>query len=299
MRRNMNYYNEIKNKLIDNEIYSKIKDYSKERHKIVTYFEIGKLLNEAGGKYGDNIVDKYSKMLVREVGKKYNKRTLFRMKQFYIIFSDEKVSTMWTQLTWSHVRLLFSLDFNSINYYIKIIISQSLSVRELEYRLKINEFERLSEETKNKLIIEEAENVIDFIKNPIVIKNKYNYKIVSEKVLKNLILEDIEFFMRELGDSFCFIGSEYKIKIGDTYNYIDLLLYNIKYKCYVVVELKVTELKKEHTGQIMIYMNYIDKNIKTFDENKTVGIIICKKDNKYIIEFCTDERIISRRYELI
>ena len=95
----MNYYNEIKNKLIDNEIYSKIKDYSKERHKIVTYFEIGKLLNEAGGKYGDNIVDKYSRMLVREVGKKYNKRTLFRMKQFYIIFSDEKVSTMWTQLT--------------------------------------------------------------------------------------------------------------------------------------------------------------------------------------------------------
>ena len=126
----MNYYNEIKNKLIDNEIYSKIKDYSKERHKIVTYFEIGKLLNEAGGKYGDNIVDKYSRMLVREVGKKYNKRTLFRMKQFYIIFSDEKVSTMWTQLTWSHVRLLFSLDFNSINYYIKIIISQSLSVRD-------------------------------------------------------------------------------------------------------------------------------------------------------------------------
>lgn len=295
----MNYYNEIKNKLIDNEIYSKIKDYSKERHKIVTYFEIGKLLNEAGGKYGDNIVDKYSRMLVREVGKKYNKRTLFRMKQFYIIFSDEKVSTMWTQLTWSHVRLLFSLDFNSINYYIKIIISQSLSVRELEYRLKINEFERLSEETKNKLIIKEAENVIDFIKNPIVIKNKYNYKIVSEKVLKNLILEDIEFFMRELGDSFCFIGSEYPIKIGSRYNYIDLLLYNIKYKCYVVVELKVTELKKEHTGQIMIYMNYIDKNIKTFDENKTVGIIICKKDNKYVIEFCTDERIISRRYELI
>ena len=295
----MNYYNEIKNKLIDNEIYSKIKDYSKERHKIVTYFEIGKLLNEAGGKYGDNIVDKYSRMLVREVGKKYNKRTLFRMKQFYIIFSDEKVSTLWTQLTWSHVRLLFSLDFNSINYYIKIIISQSLSVRELEYRLKINEFERLSEETKNKLIIKEAENVIDLIKNPIVIKNKYNYKIVSEKVLKNLILEDIEFFMRELGDSFCFIGSEYKIKIGDTYNYIDLLLYNIKYKCYVVVELKVTELKKEHTGQIMIYMNYIDKNIKTFDENKTVGIIICKKDNKYVIKFCTDERIIARRYELI
>ena len=95
----MNYYNEIKNKLIDSEIYSKVKDYSKERHKVITYFEIGKLLTEAGGKYGDNIVEEYSKKLVVEVGKKYNKRTLFRMKQFYTMFSDEKVSTLSTKLS--------------------------------------------------------------------------------------------------------------------------------------------------------------------------------------------------------
>ena len=87
--------------------------------------------------------------------------------------------------------------------------------------------------------------------------------------------------------------------MGDRHNYIDLLLYNIKYKCYVVVELKITELKKEHTGQIMTYMNYIDKNIKTIEENKTVGIIICKRDNKYVIEFCSDDRIIAREYELV
>lgn len=98
----MNYYNEIKSKLIDNEVYSKVKDYSKERHKVITYFEIGKLLNEAGGKYGDNIIGEYFKKLVIEVGKKYSKRTLFRMKQFYIVFSNEKVSTLSTQLTWSH-----------------------------------------------------------------------------------------------------------------------------------------------------------------------------------------------------
>lgn len=76
----MNYYNEIKNKLIDNEVYSKVKDYSKERYKVITYYEIGKLLNEAGGKYGDNIIGEYSKMLVVEVGKKYNRSTLFRMR---------------------------------------------------------------------------------------------------------------------------------------------------------------------------------------------------------------------------
>ena len=116
----MNYYNEIKNKLIDNEVYSKVKDYSKERHKVITYFEIGRLLTEAGGKYGDNVIDEYSQKLVVEVGKKYNRRTLFRMKQLYNIFSNEKVSTLWTQLTWSHLRLLFSLETDSMNYYIKI-----------------------------------------------------------------------------------------------------------------------------------------------------------------------------------
>ena len=98
----MNYYEEIKNKIIDNEIYSKVKDYSKERNTVNTYFEIGRLLTEAGGKYGDNIIEEYSKKLVIEVGKKYNRRTLFRMKQFYKVFNDEKVSTLSTQLTWSH-----------------------------------------------------------------------------------------------------------------------------------------------------------------------------------------------------
>ena len=94
----MDYYSNIKHKLLDNEIYSRVKDYSKERHKVITYFEIGKLLNEASGKYGEKIIEEYSKKLMIEVGEKYNKRTLFRMKQFYNIFRNEKVSTLLTQL---------------------------------------------------------------------------------------------------------------------------------------------------------------------------------------------------------
>lgn len=132
-----------------------------------------------------------------------------------------------------------------------------------------------------------------------MIKNNNKYDIFSEKVLQKLILEDISSFLEELGESFTFIKNEYKIKINGRYNYIDLLLYNIKYKCYVVIELKVTELKKEHTGQIMTYMNYIDKNVKTIEENSTVGIIICKQDNEYVIKYCSDDRIIAREYELI
>jgi predicted nuclease of restriction endonuclease-like (RecB) superfamily len=296
---NMNYYNEIKNKIIDNEVYSKVKDYSKERHKVITYFEIGKLLNEAGGKYGDNIIDEYSKKLIVEVGKKYNRRTLFRMKQFYNIFYNPKVSTMWTQLTWSHLRLLFNLEVDSMNYYIQTIINKHLSVRELEFKIKANEYERLRIETKDKLIIEDKIEVKDLVPNPILIRNKNNMEIVTEKALHYLILEDIVSFMKELGNSFSFIGSEYKIKIGDRNHYIDLLLFNIKYNCYVVVELKVTEFKVEYISQVQKYMNYIDINIKEVSNNDTIGILICKRENKFVIEYCSDERIAVREYELV
>jgi len=296
----MNYYNEIKNKLIDNEVYSRVKDYSKERHKVITYFEIGKLLNEAGGKYGDNIIDEYSKKLVIEVGKKYNRRTLFRMKQFYNMFSDEKVSPMATQLTWSHYSELLSIkDINIVMYYIDITINNNLSKRELRGRIKNKEYERLPIEAKNKLINSEKIEVKDLVPNPILIKNKNNIEIITERILQKLILEDIESFMNELGNSFSFIGSEYKIRLDNTFNYIDLLLFNIEYNCYVVIELKVTELKKEHIGQIQVYMNYVDDNLRKINQDKTIGIIICKQDNKYVIKYCSDDRIIAREYELV
>ncbi len=296
----MNYYNEIKNKLIDDEVYSKIKDYSKERHKVITYFEIGKLLTEAGGKYGDNIIDEYSKKLVVEVGKKYNRRTLFRMKQFYNMFKDEKVSPVATQLTWSHYSELLSIkDINKLTYYINIAINNNLSKRELRERIKSNEYERLPIETKNKLIDESRVEVKDLVLNPILIRNKNNIEIITEKALHHLILEDIESFMKELGNSFSFIGSEYKIKIGDRNHYIDLLFFNIKYNCYVVVELKITEFKVEYISQVQKYMNYIDKNIKEVSNNNTMGILICKRENRFVIEYCSDDRIIVRIYELV
>ena len=168
----------------------------------------------------------------------------------------------------------------------------------MRLRIKSNEYERLPEETKNKLIQKEETSITDYVKNPIKIKNT-NYEIITEKVLQKLILEDIENFLKELGDAFCFIASEYKIKLGNTYNYIDLLLFNIDFNCCTVIELKITELKKEHIGQIQVYMNYIDESIKKINHNKTIGIIICLEDNKYIIKYCSDMRIIAREYELV
>ena len=299
-RSNMNYYNEIKNKLIDNEIYSKIKDYSKEKHTLLTHYEVGKLLLEAGTKYGDDIIGNYSKKLSVEVNKKYNSRTLRRMRQLYQFFEDQKWSPVGTKLSISHIRQLFVLnDSNEINYYASQIEKRNLSKRQLEEIIKKEEYRRLPESTKNKLILKDKIEVKDLVPNPILISNKNNIEIVTEKALHNLILEDIESFMKELGNSFSFIGSEYKIKIGDRNHYIDLLLFNIKYNCYVVIELKVTEFKVEYISQVQKYMNYIDKNIKEISNNNTMGILICKRENKFVIEYCSDERIAVREYEMV
>ena len=215
-------------------------------------------------------------------------------------YKFQKVQSITANLSWGHwIELLSIKDINKIKYYIKQSEELSLTTRQLRERIKSKEYERLDESTKNKLINNEESLVVDFVKNPILIKNSNNHTEISEKVLQKLILEDVSSFMKELGNNFSFIDSEYKIKLGDRYNYIDLLLFNIEFNCYVVVELKVTELKKEHIGQIQVYMNYIDNNLKRINQDKTIGIIICRKDNKYVIEYCSDERIIAREYELV
>ncbi len=298
----MNYYNEIRNKLIDNEVYKRVKDYSKNRNEISTYYEVGRLLIEAQGgenraKYGDGLIKEYSERLTKDLGKKYSITSLKYMRMFYILY--EKSPTLSDQLTWSHYKEILKFnDINEINYYISIIESYNLSVRELRERIKNKEYQRLDDNAKLKLINKEEVNVSDFIKNPIVIKNKYNYDIenISEKMLQRLILEDIPSFLKELGDGFSFIENEYKIKIGDIYNYIDLLLFNYIYNCFIVIELKVCELKKEHIGQIEVYMNYIDKHIKSINQDKTIGIIISRRDNHYYIEYSSDNKIYTRDY---
>ena len=301
----MNYYNEIKKELIDNEVYKKIKDYSKNKYELERYYNVGKLLVEAQGgearaKYGDGLIKEYSQKLILDVGKKYNERTLRRIRQFYILFKNEKWSTLSTKLSWSHyTELLIIKDINKVNYYIKLINAQNLSVRELRSKIKSNEYERLNNNVKLKLINREGENIVDKIKYPIMLKNIYDTNIITEKMLKDIILENIDHFLNELGTGFCYIGNEYKIKLGDRYNYIDLLLFNIEFNCYVVVELKVTELKKEHIGQVMLYMNYIDEHIKKINHNKTIGIIICKDNNEYVVRYCYNNNIYETTYELV
>ena len=300
----MNYYNETKKEVLNNEVYKKAKDYSKNRSDLMTYYNVGRLIVEAQGgetksKYGDRIIRDYSKRLTLELGKGYSSTNLKYMRQFYLFQNGQPVVD---HLSWSHYTILMSLkDINKINYYLLQIKMNNLSKRELIEKIKSNEYERLDEETKIKLKEKKVEvkyEVQDFIKHPVVIKNKYNAEEISERYLKQMILEDLDQFLLQLGLGFTYVGNEYKIKIGDRYNYIDLLLFNYKYNCFVVVELKVTEFKAEHIGQIKKYMNYVDKNLKTVNQDRTIGIVICKKDNEFLIQYCSDDRIFRTTFEI-
>ena len=263
----MNYYNEIKNKLIDNEVYKRVKDYSKNRNDLNTYYEVGKLLIEAQGgeeraKYGDRLIKEYSERLYNELGKKYDITTLKRYRQFYL--KIEKGAALRHQLSWTHYRELLTLDnINELNYYVEITIEQNLSYRQLREKIKTKEYKRLDNNTKLKLINKEKLDIKDNIKNPIAIHNKNNLdkENISEKVLQRLILEDIPSFLKELGTGFSFIENEYKIKIGSTYN-------------------------------------YIDRHIKSINQDKTIGIIISRRNNNYYIEYSSDKRILTREYIL-
>ena len=295
----MNYYDEIKEKLLKNEIYANVKDYSKERNKVLTYFEVGKLLSEAGKEYGKNIIGSYADKLVNDVGKKYNERYLRYMRQFYEMTLEIKWNPMGSILSWSHYKVLLPLkNVDEIKYYIDVCEKRNLTKRELESLIKSKEYERLSEETKNKLVTNEELSLPDLVPNPILIKTEINQEKMTEYALKQSILNNLDNFLTQLGNGFSYIGNEYKMKVGNNYNYIDLLLYNFKYKCFVVIELNVTELKKEHIGQIQVYMNYIDKNVKDVSDDKTIGIIICAKNNQFIIEYCSDERIFAREFKI-
>ena len=294
----MNYYNEIKNELINNEINRQVKNYSINKSDLNTYYNVGKMLSEAGKHYGEGIIREYSRRLQIDIGKGYGVSNLKRMRQFYYMI--EKGVAMPHQLSWSHVLSLLPMNnIDEINYYIELSIRYNLPYRELRKKIQNKEYKRLPKKIKNKLTITKRDEIEDLIKNPIVIRNTSNYEIISEKILQKLILEDIPSFLKELGPGFTFIDNEYRAKIGDRYNYIDLLLFNYIYDCFVVIELKVTELKKEHIGQIEIYMNYIDKNIKSINHDKTIGIIIAKKDNKFVMEYCSDKRIFNTTYELV
>ena len=235
----------------------------------------------------------YDERLTKELGKGYKVSNLKNMRQFYLKFRKRQAPL--GKLTWSHYIELIRLNsMEEIDYYIYITKTQNLSYRELHNKIKSKEYERLGKDIN----IEEPK-VNTLIKNPILIKVKNKNERLTEYALHQSILENIDDFLKELGIGFTYVGSEVKIKIGDRYHYIDFLLFNVKYNCYVVIELKITEMKAEYIGQVTKYINYVDKHIKDMHNDETVGVIICKKENKYVMEYCSNPNIFVSTYQTI
>ena len=173
----MNYYNEIKSELLNNEINRKVKNYSINKSDLDAYYNVGRMLSEAGNHYGEGIIKEYSKRLTYELGKGYSKINLWLMLKFYEL--NEKVQTVSAQLSWSHYCELLSFEnTDKINYYIELVKNNNLSVRQLRERIKNKEYERLPIETKNKFANSKNVEVKDLVPN-----NKNNIEIVTEKAL--------------------------------------------------------------------------------------------------------------------
>ena len=302
----MNYYNEIKNLIEEREINKKVRALKDNREDLLARWNIGKLLVEAQGgikraKYGTSLIKKWGQDFESKYGYQYGRTNLMYMRQLYLFFQN--AHSLRGQLTWTHYRKIITIkDENKRNYYINQVIINNLSSRELEAIIKNKSYERLSyADKKNIKIIEEDNytlNIEDMIKDPIIINTNKDIDNMNEKVLHKYIINMLEEKFMELGTGFTLAGHEYKIIIDDRAYKIDLLFFNVKLNSYVVVEIKIREIHKEDISQLQFYVNYIDKNIKEKYMNKTIGILIVKKNNKLVIEYTTNDDIYVTTYKI-
>ena len=301
----MNYYNEIKNILVDNAIGKKVREYKSNQKDLESYYNVGKLLVEAQGgeeraKYGNGLIKEYSKRLTSELGKGYTVTRLKYMRTFYeLVKKSPPLADQFKNVntTWSNIcEILYLKNIEEIKYYLNLSNKLCLTKRELREKIKSKEYERLDSKIKEKLMKQEEISVRDKIPDPIVLEGLEYREKLTEKVVQKWIDENPASFCKSLGEGYSYIESQYKIKIGSNYNYIDVLLFNVIDMNYVVVEIKVTELKKEHIGQIETYMNYVDINLKKDFHNKTTGILLVRENNKWLIKYINNDGIIIRNY---
>ena len=158
-------------------------------------------------------------------------------------------------------------------------------------RIKSNEYGRLSTEAKEKILNKEELSLIQSVPNPIVLVPNKSYEVYTEKILQEIIYENLDSFMKQLGGGYFYVGREYKLNIGDKKNYIDYLLYNYKMNCFCVIEIKAREYRKTDYGQIKTYMNYVDEHLKTITQNNTIGIIITKSVNNFEAHYVKDNQV--------
>ena len=293
---NNNIYQEIKELLYSakNRVYQTINTTMTQ-----TYYQIGKRIveEEQGGEtraeYGSALLKNLSSELIKEFGKGYSEQNLKNMRQFYLIYQKRQTVSSEFKLSWSHYIFLTRIEnINERNFYEIESIENSWSLRELKRQFDSGLFERLKlssdkqklkELSLNGQVIQTAQ---DLIKDPYILEfvGLPELSSYSENELEQKLIDKLENFLLELGKGFTFVARQKRITIDEKHFKVDLVFYNRLLKSFVVIDLKIGELKHQDIGQMMMYVNYFDRFEKTDDENSTIGIILCKDKSKALVE---------------
>ena len=302
----MNYYEQVENLIKNNEVNKKVRALQDNSETLLTYWNVGKLIVEAQGgkkraKYGDSLIKEWGNKLSEKYGKKYDTSYLSKMRLFYLTFPI--LESLIPKLSWTHYMLILPIkNENERNYYINRVILDNLSVRDLRREIKNKSFDRLSYADKENIEIISDMNsslsIKDMIKDPIILKSNIDQNEINEKAIHKYIISLLEDKFLELGTGFALVGHEYKIVINNNTYHIDLLFFNIRLNSYIVVEVKTRAVKPQDIGQLQFYVSYVENNIKDSNHNKTIGILIVKKKNKYVIEYTTSPDIYVTTYML-
>lgn len=305
------FYSEIKELLVNakNKVYQTINTTMTQ-----TYFEIGRRIveEEQGGenraKYGKALLKNLSNELSKEFGKGYSVDNLENMRKFFLAFSNSETLSRKFNLSWSHYVFLTRIDTKEErDFYELEAIENNWSLRELKRQFNCALYQRLSL-SKEKNQVEQLskkgqiiQTVSDMIKDPYILEfvglpeqNSY-----SESELEQRLIDKLENFLLELGKGFTFVARQKRISFDEQHFKVDLVFYNRFLKSFVLIDLKIGELKHQDLGQMMMYVNYFDRIEKTEDENPTVGIILCRDKNKALVEMTLpkdNEQIYASKY---
>ena len=307
----------------DNQIFQQIKKLlHSAKSKIATsintqmvkvYFEIGRIIveYEQQGKekaeYGKATLKILSKKLTKEFGRGFSERNLEYMRKFYLCYSISQTASAELKLSWSHYVLLIHLDDLSRKFYEIETVKSHWGVRELDRQISSQLFERLAI-SKNDAEISKLssegqiiENPDDIIKEPYVLEFlDLEHKKYSENELETKIIDNLEHFLLELGTGFAFVGRQKRFSFENKHFYVDLVFHNRLLKCFVLIDLKIGEITHQDLGQMQMYVNYYDRFEKLPEENPTIGILLCKKKNKTVVEMTLPEKsnIYAKEYQL-
>ena len=277
------------------------------------YWNIGKIIMEIQqgderASYGDAVLDKLSQKLTNEFGKGFSKRNLERMRKFYIIFPI--ATTVSSQLSWSHYLELIKIDDEQKRkFYLNECINSKWSVRELQRQRDSLLYERLTISADKEKILELSEKgqilktSKDLVKDPFVLEFldiKENTDYLESDLEKNII-EHLKEFLLELGKGFSYVGNQVRLTLEEDHFYPDLVFYNRLLKCFVIIDLKIGKVSHQDIGQMQMYVNYYDREIKQNDEKPTVGILLSTNKNETVVKYTLpkdNKTIFSSEYKL-